>query len=528
MVLKSNGLFFCYYTGHTAAPPPGQDSCAVFCRVSVDLRSWSEPLVVCSGGSPSRGIAWYGADCECPFVVHRDGAYYLFRNQLYGGDGLNTLYASDNPLLFGAGDDSRLAATMHLSAPEIIEHEGTYYIAALKPGLDGIRLARLAWKEDAVAATGRGYHVDSRTGNDASAGTRGRPWRTLARAAAAPLLPGDTLYFARGSSYTGGVEITASGTADRPVVITASGEGDAPRFSNPAARVLSGNVFRVSGDHLVIDGLYFHDCAAAPDSASFARVWDVGAVRIVHGADHCTVRNCEFVNCPKGIQSSGEHALIIGNYLHDANARPLSYPFWGPIAIHLGNGHQEVARNVIRDYHFIGGAFGGDGGAIEIDDGRYPKEDIYIHHNYTARNMGFLEVSWFADTAKTETVNLRVEHNLSDDYQDFVMLWAPTRGAVIADNTILRVQQVNNDIVPSVFLCDYGGNTIRDNLVVVDSVTQVYTGKLEFLDANRRSGNVYLSVSGLPPNIGTPLRPSERAASVGPVRPGEGKTPRGW
>lgn len=145
MVLKSNDFFFCYYTGHTATPPAGQDSCAVFCRVSADLVHWSEPVVVCSGGSPSNGIAWYGADSECPFVVSYDHAFYLFRNQLYGPGGLNTQYISDNPLLFGKDDDSHLIQQLNVSAPEIVEYNGTYYIAALKPNLDGIRIAKLKW-----------------------------------------------------------------------------------------------------------------------------------------------------------------------------------------------------------------------------------------------------------------------------------------------------------------------------------------------------------------------------------------------
>jgi len=35
--------------------------------------------------------------------------------------------------------------TLPVAAPEIIFHRGRWYIAALNPGLDGIRLARLRW-----------------------------------------------------------------------------------------------------------------------------------------------------------------------------------------------------------------------------------------------------------------------------------------------------------------------------------------------------------------------------------------------
>lgn len=355
--------------------------------------------------------------------------------------------------------------------------------------------------------SGKSYYVDSKRGLDTNIGaTSSAPWRSLAKAQTAVLQPGDSLLFACGSTFIGGLEITASGKANQPILLTSFGKGQAPRFSNPDRSILNGNAIRLSGSYLTMDGLYFHDCAAAAgNDSTYTAIWEVGAVRITLGANHCTVRNCEFSNCPKGIQSSGEYALITKNYLHSANTRPLSAPGWGPIAIHMGNSHQEVSYNIIKNYYFIGGEFGADGGALELDDGRNPKKDIYIHHNYSSSNMGFLEVSWFADIAKTETHDLRIAYNVSDDFQDFVMLWAPTHQTFIENNTILRRKQIKNAIVPAVFLCDYGGVTIRNNLIGVDSITQVFTGKGEHFHTH----NLYFSVDGSLPNIGTDLHLSE-------------------
>lgn len=362
-----------------------------------------------------------------------------------------------------------------------------------------------------ISVTGKSYFVDSVSGTDLNNGVSGHSaWKTLEKAKTATLVPGDTLFFARGSEFTGGLEITSSGLPEKPIVLTFYGKGGAPKFTNPDRSVLDGNAIRLSGSYLVVDGLYFHDCAAATgNDSTYTAIWEVGAVRIVLGANHCTVRNCEFSNCPKGIQSTGEYSLITGNYLHSANTRPLSSPGWGPIAIHMGNSHQEVSYNIIRDYYFIGGEFGADGGALELDDGRNPKTDIYIHHNYTSSNMGFLEVSYFADIAKTDTHDLRISYNVSDDYQDFVMLWAPTHETYIENNTVFRRKQIKNAIVPTVFLCDYGGNTIRNNLVAVDSLTQVFTGKPEYLNTNTCANNLYWSIDGGKLNVGIPLQSSE-------------------
>jgi hypothetical protein len=101
--------------------------------------------MVSGGGTPATQDRWYGGDAECPFVVPREGVFYLFRNQRYGRDNLNTQYRSDDPLDFGVDDDRYRIGTLPVAAPEIVVHDGASYIAALKPDLNGIRIARLKW-----------------------------------------------------------------------------------------------------------------------------------------------------------------------------------------------------------------------------------------------------------------------------------------------------------------------------------------------------------------------------------------------
>jgi hypothetical protein len=142
MVLKTGNLYYCYYMGHTRE---AKIQSMIFCRTSHDLRHWSEPVAVSGGGIAATQSDWWGGDAECPFVVQREGLFYLFRNQVYGRNQLNTQYASPNPLSFGVEDERFRVGTLPVAAPEILHHEGQWYIAALNPGLDGIRIARLRW-----------------------------------------------------------------------------------------------------------------------------------------------------------------------------------------------------------------------------------------------------------------------------------------------------------------------------------------------------------------------------------------------
>lgn len=84
---------------------------------------------------------------ECPQVVEANpGTYIYFHNEVYGKDARNWQYCSANPLNFGIDSDECLVGSLPVAAPEIVFHGSQYYVAALNPGLDGIRMARLGWE----------------------------------------------------------------------------------------------------------------------------------------------------------------------------------------------------------------------------------------------------------------------------------------------------------------------------------------------------------------------------------------------
>jgi hypothetical protein len=146
MCLKIDDTYHCYYMVNTrSADSPVEYKSVVFCSTSRDLKKWSDSVMVCAGGSPVAITPWFGGDAECPFVVQIDDLFYLFRNQLYGPRNLNTQYCSPDPLDFGLGTDRYMIGTLPVAAPEIIFYKGQYYIAALLPSLEGVRIAKLKW-----------------------------------------------------------------------------------------------------------------------------------------------------------------------------------------------------------------------------------------------------------------------------------------------------------------------------------------------------------------------------------------------
>lgn len=359
---------------------------------------------------------------------------------------------------------------------------------------------------------GANVYIDPRNGNDINSGSRATSaWRSTARLQEWSLQPGDTVFFKRGAVFTGPVNIKQSGAPGRYIVLRDYGNASAPapRFTNPVfAEGNYGNCIRISGSYVQVENLYFTGTSACTDvkySGEGWLVWEMGAIHIARGAEHCIVRNNEINDCVAGIRSNGEYAKITGNYIHDCN-RPLKRWNWGPLGIWLGADHQEISYNRIINYSVVDpnigwGAdsygSGADGGAMEIDDARYPKSDISIHHNYSRDCQGFLEVTWTDVKQNPAYSRFHIHHNVSDDYQQFLALW---RGedCLIENNTIIRRKKNANDWGVFNITQRNGRNRVRNNIVVTEKNIVVFnTGrKGTARPATVISDNLYYAASG--------------------------------
>jgi len=358
------------------------------------------------------------------------------------------------------------------------------------------------------------YYIDSNYGDDTNDGrSKTSPWKSLTRIEQQEILPGDTLFFKRGSSYSKELTIKYSGEKDKPIVITEYGDKSlkAVSFTNSTFDPKNqkfGNCIRLKGNYIIVENLYFHNTVAdIPDEGhDFLTMWELGAIYIDKGSLHCIIRNNEISDCGVGIKSYGKHAIIKNNYIHDCN-RVLKQWGWGSIGIWLGADHQEVCYNRIINYKAVHpnitwgvNSYGGgaDGSAIEIDDARYDKSNISIHHNYTRDCQGFLEVTWTDVEQNPKYENFSIHHNVSDDYQQFIALW---RGANcrIENNTIIR-RKVNENEWGVFNITQYDSkNKIRKNIIVTENDVVVFNvGRLKNAEPNSMiENNLYWANTGV-------------------------------
>jgi len=305
------------------------------------------------------------------------------------------------------------------------------------------------------------YFINSLIGDDTNCGTSMEfPWKRLINLERDIFQPGDSILFAKGSSYKGGFVFTCSGSEDNPItfsyystppdviiknprrelspLLEKYGAGRSPAFSNPDWEVLNGNIFRIEGNYIVIDGLYFHDNANPPSSNKTNKnVQKLGAIYLSLETHHNIVKNCEFENTPVAIKVKGVDNLITGNYFHDTY-EPMAES-WGPIAIMIVSPYNEISYNRIVNYGSYGGPYGSDGGVVELDgvDDNFDAHHIHIHHNISVNNHGFLEI------AARNVDNVTVAYNLSDDRNQFI--GGGSMKVNVFNNTVIRTREPNVD-----------------------------------------------------------------------------------
>jgi hypothetical protein len=139
MLIKIGQRWYGYYAAYR------DERHGIYVRTSRDLVNFGEPVRVLTGGQ--AGGNWW--NFECPHVVRVGGYFYLFCTQNYApGRQQTSVYRSADPTYFGLHDDGNFVGHLPVAAPELIHHEGQWYLAALNPELDGIRIARLKWVEE--------------------------------------------------------------------------------------------------------------------------------------------------------------------------------------------------------------------------------------------------------------------------------------------------------------------------------------------------------------------------------------------
>jgi hypothetical protein len=142
-LIRISGKWHLYCAGYFDHNKP-EEGAGFVVATSDDLLDWSDWRLVHRDPQYGRGRT----DAECPFVLFKEGYYYLFRTVNYYRC-LTLVFRSEDPCDFGVGDaSSKLVGRLPCAAPELYEIEGKEYVSSSHTPLFGEQMCRLRWVED--------------------------------------------------------------------------------------------------------------------------------------------------------------------------------------------------------------------------------------------------------------------------------------------------------------------------------------------------------------------------------------------
>jgi hypothetical protein len=137
MVMQLKDEWLLYYCA-TSTPHGGNHTVKVV--ASPDLIHWTKPREVFR----SAETGTYGGPTESPFVVARNGKYYLFVCTNHGYNE-TAVYASETPFHW---DAAKLVGKFPAHAAEVIQTpEGKWFVSRAGWGQGGVYLAELIWED---------------------------------------------------------------------------------------------------------------------------------------------------------------------------------------------------------------------------------------------------------------------------------------------------------------------------------------------------------------------------------------------
>jgi hypothetical protein len=302
----------------------------------------------------------------------------------------------------------------------------------------------------ALPGTGPNYYVDDVSGNDANSGaSEATAWRSLEKASAITLSPGERLLFRRGGVWAGTLKIEESGAGGMPVVIASYGSGALPIIQG------ANDCIALFGSGVIIMQIQAQDCWSGvriPEGASFNRLEG----------------NVLSANVAGVLVSSGaSDNVIVGNALLNNNKMSVNTPGGhddsGAFGVLLNGDRNEVAHNTISGSYASSYDYGRDGAAVEV----YGGQGNNIHHNVAVDNHAFSELGDPRTRDNTFGYNL-VLSSLPDS------TFLVTRGGQDGYGPVANTRLFNNTVIMTGpgsqgFVCHGGCNggvlTMRNNII---------------------------------------------------------------
>ncbi|HSW90312.1 MAG TPA: dockerin type I repeat-containing protein [Patescibacteria group bacterium] len=345
-------------------------------------------------------------------------------------------------------------------------------------------------------SAGRTYYVDCSLGDDAKDGlSASTAWRSVGKANAVNLNPGDSLLFKRGcmwSTTSDGALFTAkwNGTATAPITIGAYGDGNKPLFRSDAhGSGIYSKPIEVSGTYQVIDGLradlinpFINTGCTQADGTGMPVGWYTG---ITVNGSYNTVQNVEVSNMANGIftEDTSTHNKVLHSYVHDLHMFTrvdATKGALGVMGVLIQGDDNEIAYNRFDNNYGKCTLTGGISQEYSAPFELYNANRSFVHHNSAFEHKKHFEMG--KDSTHTADDNILAYNLFVSSRTNAVgpnihgagSSYGPVNRTQIYNNTIVFTGTTSQAIVCG---CD-GGATVKNNIFVAEWKAAYYSGTI--------------------------------------------------
>lgn len=228
-----------------------------------------------------------------------------------------------------------------------------------------------------IAPTATVY-FDPSTSVTTRTGTQAAPYKTVAEVNAnvSKLTAGSILYVNRGTTVSGSLNLTTSGTSSRPINIFPYGTGAQPKFTGSSDVNVT---FGASNSTTQGSWYKVYDCDFDNGGWAGTRTYGQNVTYL-----HCTMRNSVVGVHVEGQYTKVIRCLISNNNRMSVNTQTPTNDDSGAFGVLLGTGgsNSEVAGCYISGHNATSFDYGMDGAAVEVSGAN----NSYIHHNEMVDN----------------------------------------------------------------------------------------------------------------------------------------------
>jgi len=240
------------------------------------------------------------------------------------------------------------------------------------------------------------YYVDaSSTGSNA--GTLANPWKTLSAINQSLLQPGDFVLFKRGSTFSGSITISRSGTAGNPITFGAYGTGNKPKFTGTGSTI--NTLFYVNNRSYLI----FRDWEITDPTIDNADRTIDAKIQRVFTFDGST-NNCKIISCDIELAGVGAYwvggsntmdSCDVGNLRMvvdtDQGFQPGNDDDYGANPLVISSANNTITHNYFHDCWANSFDYTYDGGAIEFFGAN--TNNNFIGYNTMVDCIGLSEIT---------------------------------------------------------------------------------------------------------------------------------------